>query len=152
MTGSGKTTTGNDAGGLDAAGLPATRRRRAYAAALRAARALAGFGPNGILRSSDIDPDPETIERYRHLLIAVAVARGGSDGAAVVAVLRRGYLVVPGATAGGMLPRHVYPIITPGAVWLGAGLPAQGSPWRAIAGCASEIDASALPRIDVVSP
>ncbi|MER2510150.1 MAG: hypothetical protein ABTQ27_15540 [Amaricoccus sp.] len=69
MTGSGRTTTGNEAGGLDAARVPATSRRRAYAAALRAARALAGFEPTGILRLSGIDTDPETIERYCHLLI-----------------------------------------------------------------------------------
>lgn len=62
MTGLGKPTTGNDAGGLDAARVPATSRRGAYTAA------LAGFGPTGILRQSDIDTDPETIERYRHLL------------------------------------------------------------------------------------
>lgn len=138
MTGSGKTTTGNDAGGLDAARFPATSRRRAYTAALRAARALAGFGPTGILRSSDVDPDPETIERYRQLLIAVAVARGGSDGAAVVAVLRRGYLVVPGATAGGKLPKHVYPITTRAPsgsapafrVRVRRGAPSQGAPGR----------------------
>ena len=49
MTGSGRTTTGNEAGGLDAARVPATSRRRAYAAALRAAGALAGFEPTGIL-------------------------------------------------------------------------------------------------------
>lgn len=103
--------------------VPASSRCRAYAAALRAAYPLAGFGPAGVLRSIDVDPDPGTVERYRLLLIAAAVARGGPDGAAVAAVLGRGYVPVPGATARGTLPAGLYPITTPGAVWLGAGLP-----------------------------
>ena len=42
----------------------APSRCRAYAAALRAAYALAGFGPAGVLRAVDVDPDPEIVERY----------------------------------------------------------------------------------------
>lgn len=131
--------------------VPAPSRCRAYAAALRAAYALAGCGPAGVLRSVDIDPDPEIVERYRLLLIAAAVARGGSDGAAVAAVLARGYVLAPGATTRGKLPAILYPVTTPSVVWLGVGLPRYGSPWWAIARCAREIDVTALPQVDFVS-
>ncbi|WP_297970903.1 hypothetical protein [uncultured Amaricoccus sp.] len=129
--------------------VPAPSRCRAYAAALRAAYALAGFGPAGVLRSVDVDP--EIVERYRLLLVAAAVARGGSDGAAVAAVLGRGYVLAPGATTGGKLPAVLYPVTTPSVVWLGVGLPRYGSPWWAIARCARKIDVTALPQVKFVS-
>ena len=138
-------------GGYDSAGFPAPSRCRAYAAALRAACALAGCGPAGFLRSSNVDPDPETAEKYRLLLIALAAARGGPGGAAVMAVLRRGYVLVPGATIGVRLPAVLYPVTAPGVIWMGAGLPRCGSPWRAIVRSAMEIGVAALPQVDVVS-
>lgn len=132
-------------------GSKSPERRHSYAAAMRAACALAGFGPTGLLRSDQVARDPETVERYRLLLLALAVARGGSDGAAVAAVLRRGYVVVPGTSPDGRVPPGVYPITTPGTVWLGIGLPRLGSPWRAMAHAALAIDVAALPQVHVVS-
>jgi hypothetical protein len=143
---------GDDAGGSGAARSPAPSRCRAYAAALRAAYALARFGPAGILRSRDVDTGPEIIERYRLLLIALAVARGGSDEAAVLAVLRRGYVLVPAATVAGKLLTRAYPVTTPACIWIGAGLPRLGSPWRAIVRGAKEIDVAALPQVDAGRP
>lgn len=54
-------------------------------------------------------------------------------------------------TADGRMPPDVYPITTPGTVWLGIGLPRLGSPWRAMARVALAINVTALPKVHVVS-
>ena len=63
----------------------------------------------------------------------------------------RGYVLVPGASAFHRLPAGIYPITTPGIVWLGGGLPRHGSPWWAIVQGAQSSDVKALPQVHIVS-
>lgn len=106
---------------------PVSSRRRAYARALRAAYRLSGIGPAHLLyfggqNGRGATARPETVERYRLLLLAASVARGGPGGAAVVALLQRGYVPVPDARMPG-LPEGLWPIDAPALVWLSGGLP-----------------------------
>lgn len=132
----------------------APSRRRAYARALRAAYRLSGLGPAHLLYFSGPHgrgetARPETVERYRLLLLAAAVARGGPGGTAVAALLQRGYVTVPEARMPG-LPEDVWRIDAPALVWLSGGLPGISRSWRSIARAALVIDVEALPQLDVV--
>lgn len=133
-----------------------TAKRRAYTKALRAAYRLAGVGPAGLLYTTDDIGDlltagaqPEVVERYRLLLLAAAVARGGREGAAVTALLRRGYVPVPGVSELGLAP-GVWAINSVVLVRLAVGLPRLGQRGSAIARAALDVDAEAQPQVTVV--
>lgn len=130
---------------------PADRHRhRAFEAARRAAIALGkglaasdGPGwPNSV-------PDPSRIERYRWLLVAMGTARGTPGALAIAGLARRGYVLTPRISSGAWDPQALDWI---SFAWFGAGLPwRRDRRWRAMERAALEIDASALPPLDVVS-
>lgn len=131
-------------------------RRRAYANALRAAYRLAGVGPTGLLYTTDdlahrltTRAQPEVVERYRLLLVAAGIARGGPEGEAVTALLHRGYVPVPGAMEAGLAP-GVWAIDAVALVWLAVGLPRLGQRGSSLARAALDVDAEALPLIRAV--
>ena len=116
----------------------------------------AGVGIAGLLYITDSIEDrlkaraqPEVAEQYRLLLLPAAVARGGRKGAAVAALLRRGYVPVPGAAELGVAP-GVWSIDAVALDWLAVGLPRLGQRWSSIGRAALDIDAEALPQITVV--
>lgn len=129
-------------------------RRRAYARALRAAYQLSGLGPTNRLYFDGIDgrgatAHPEIVERYRLLLLAMAIIRGGPGGTAVAALLRRGYVLAPDAQMRG-LPDGLRRIDAGALVWLFGGLPVLGRPWKSISRAALAVDVDALPQNSLV--
>lgn len=141
------------ASGAGPAPLPADRdRQRAFEAARRAAIGLC----KGLAEDDGPDwprcvADPEVIERYRWLLVAMGAARGTPGGLAIAGLARRGYAIATGASPGPRRPT-TQALDWVGALWFGVGLPGRyGRCWKSMEHDALEIDMAALPELRFVS-
>lgn len=89
--------------------------------------------------------DPLDIERARWLLVAMALSRGTAGGAAMAAILRRGYTVT--SEYGRWLqPRAVRALDTPGLLYLGHVLPSRHVAWKRLEQVALATDPLQLPE------
>jgi hypothetical protein len=100
----------------------------------RALHALAVLCPGRERRVSDfksvpLSPDPLEIERARWLLVAMAISRGTAGGAAMAAILRRGYAITSDHSLCRQ-PGSVLPVDTPGLLHLGRVLPSRLVRWK----------------------
>jgi hypothetical protein len=141
------------ASGAGAAPSPvAIDRQRAFESARRAAIALG----KGLAEDDGPDwprcvADPETIERYRWLLVAMGTARATLGGRAIADLARRGYAMAGSKSAGPWRP-SARPLDWVGAVWFGVGLPGRyGRRWVAMEKDALQVDIAALPELRFVS-
>lgn len=127
-------------------------RQRAFEAARRAAVELG----KGLAEDDGPDwprcvADPETLERYRWLLVEMGTARATPGGLAIADLARRGYAVAARVSVG---PRRPTPraLDRVGAVWFGVGLPGRyGRRWASMEQDALQVDIAALPELRFVS-
>jgi len=133
--------------------LPVDReRQRAFESARRAAIELG----KGLAEDDGPDwprcvADPETIERYRWLLVAMGTARATPGGLAIADLARRGYAMAARASVGPWRPT-TRALDWVGAVWFGIGLPRRyGRRWACMEQDALQIDIAALPELRFVS-
>ena len=126
-------------------------RHRAFEAARRAAMALGKTLPE------DDGPDwprcvadPDTVERYRWLLVAMGIVRATPGGRAIADLARRGYAIARIRSAGRLhlTPR---PLDWVGATWCGIGLPRRYGRWASMEEDALRVDIAALPQLRFVS-
>jgi hypothetical protein len=114
-------------------------------------RAIASLCPGRERRISDYKAarsahiDPLTIERVRWLLVTMSLARGTEGGAAMTAILRRGYTVTS-EYGRWRQPRAILPLDTPGLLHLGDVLPSRQVPWKFLERVALATDPSQFPE------
>lgn len=127
-------------------------RQRAFERARRAAmeigKGLAGDDGPGWPRCV---PDPEAIERYRWLLVAMGIARVTPGGLAIASLARRGYAL---SAPTSIRPLHptTRALDWAGVTWFGIGLPSRhGRRWVEMEQDALRVDIAALPELCVVS-
>jgi hypothetical protein len=117
----------------------------------RAFLALAALCPGRERRVSDFKIahlariEPPQIERARWLLVAMALSRGTAGGAAMTAILRRGYAVTS-EYGRWRQPGGVLPLDTPGLLYLGHVLPGRNVPWKCLEQVALATDAHTVPE------
>lgn len=95
--------------------------------------------------------DPEVVETYRWLLVAMGTARGTPGGRAIADLARRGYALAARASVGRQRPT-ARALDWTGALWFGIGLPRRdGRRWVCMEQDAVQIDIAALPELRFVS-
>lgn len=141
------------ASGAGAVPSPVDRdRQRAFESARRAAIELG----KGLAEDDGPDwprcvADPETIECYRWLLVAMGTARATPGGRAIADLARRGYVMAGSKSAGPWRP-ITRALDWVGAVWFGVGLPGRyGRRWACMEKDALQVDIAALPELRFVS-